>query len=199
MSIDPEERPRRKKKKRKKQGNTALIVGIVGGVLLLAVGAIGVAVIMKGKKDDSQVKTKPPPPIQQQDPPRFEPKQKKGKGLISAIARRMEVSDGNNWFRQLGIAYQTASLDSSNGQGPLKFEQLGPNFASTPLKEWYDKEWIKIVWGVRILNVQNKSDTALAWETDADSVGNRIVLMCDGSVQFIHESIFATTAKAMGR
>ncbi|MBM4069983.1 MAG: hypothetical protein FJ271_13680 [Planctomycetes bacterium] len=202
MSSDdePADRPRKKKKKKRPQkSNAPLVIGIIVGILLLAGGIVTVAMLMR-KKDDTQTKgPPPPPPVIPKEPPKFEPKPKKGKDLISAVARRMEVSEVNNWFRQLGLAYHTVSTETISGAGPRDFAQLGREFANTPLKEWHDKQWVVVVWNVRLPNVQQKSSTALAWETDADGQGNRIVLMCDGSVQSLDEATFAKTAKAMGK
>jgi hypothetical protein len=47
--------------------------------------------------------------------------------------------------------------------------------------------------------VNGASNTALAWETDADSQGLRVVLMCDTSVQTMDENTFKNTPKAVGR
>jgi len=193
-----EESRKKKKKKRKKKGSTALIAGIAIGVLLLVGGGIAIVfAVTRGKEPERQAKAPAPPPKQEQPQPQFEPKPRKGKDLISAIARRMESSEVNNWFHQLGLAYQTVATANTSGRGPANFNELGREFANTPLKEWFDKGWITVVWGVRASNQPaGASNTALAWETDADGQGQRIVLMCSGSIQTIDEPTFANTARA---
>ncbi|HMF17960.1 MAG TPA: hypothetical protein VKE98_12175, partial [Gemmataceae bacterium] len=130
-------------------------------------------------------------------PQNFQPKPKKGKDLVSQVARRVEKVEVDNWFRQLGLAYQTAATVNTSGRGPASFQELGREFAGTALSDWLTKDWIKIVWKANLSNQPNgASNTALAWETDADSLGNRVVLMCDGSIQFLGEADFEKTAKA---
>jgi hypothetical protein len=186
-----------KKKKKKKKNSNMLILGLVGGGLLLVGGVVLVVVInAKSQPQDHQAKAKDLPKEKEQ-PPKFEPKPKKGKDLVSTVARRVEKVQVDNWFRQLGLAYQTAATVNTNGRGPANFQELGREFAGTPLSDWLAKNWIKIVWKANLSNQPNgASNTALAWETDADSLGNRVVLMCDGSIQFLSEQDFEKTAKA---
>lgn len=188
-----------KKKKKKKKSNNILILALVGGGLLLVGGVVVVVVInAKSPAGEQQAKAKDKDKEPPKDQPKFEPKPKKGKGLVSQVARRVEKVEVDNWFRQLGLAYQTAA--TANGRGPATFKELGREFANTPLNEWLTKDWIKIVWSANLFNQPNgSSNTALAWETDADSLGNRVVLMCDGSIQFLGEQTFQNTPKAAGR
>jgi hypothetical protein len=188
-----------KKKKRRKKNNTGLFVGIVLGLVVLVGGGVAIVLAVTGKKDEPVAKA--PPAKAQPAPPRFEPKPRKGgKDLISAVARRLEISEVNNAFRQLGLSYQNVASASTSGRGPADFKELTELHGTTPLKEWLDKNWIIVVWGARPLSqAGGASNTALAWETDADLQGNRVVLMCSGSIVTMDEATFANTAKAMGR
>jgi hypothetical protein len=190
-----------KKKKKKKKSNNALILALVGGGLLLVGGVVVVVVInAKSPAGNQQAKAKDKDKEPPKDQPKVEPKPKKGKDLVSQVARRVEKVEVDHWFHQLGLAYQTAATANTNGRGPANFKDLGREFANTPLNEWFMKDWIKIVWSANLFNQPNgSSNTALAWETDADSVGNRVVLMCDGSVVFLSEQAFQKTPKATGR
>jgi hypothetical protein len=187
-----------KKKKMKKKSNNALILALVGGGLLLVGGVVLVVVLNAKGPANQQAKAKDPPKEKEQPPPKFEPKPKKGKDLISTIARRMEMTDVRNCFGQLGKAIYADS--TINGKGTANYKDLGLNFANNPLKEWIDKDWVKVVWSANLSNLPNgASNTALAWETDPDSQGFRIVLMCDTSVQTMNEEDFQKTPKAVGR
>jgi hypothetical protein len=197
---EQEERPRKKKKKkRQKKSSTALIAGIVIGVLVLVGGGVAIVLaVTGGKKEEQQAKA--PPAQGQKAPPQLEQKPRRGgKDLISAVARRLEITEVYNWFKQLGLSYQTVASASTSGNGPSSFKEL-TELHGTPLKEWLEKNWIIVVWGARPLSQPGgASNTALAWETDADLQGNRVVLMCSGSVETMDEATFAKTAKAMGR
>jgi hypothetical protein len=130
--------------------------------------------------------------------PGAKPKQRKGKDLINSVARRVESPEILNWFRQLGLAYQTT--DAADGKGPNRLSDL-TELAASPLKEWLARGWIEVAWGVRLASVDlnARGRTALAWETAPDSFGERFVLMCDGTVQSVDEESFARMAKAKGR
>jgi predicted Zn finger-like uncharacterized protein len=198
---EQEDRPRKKKKKkRKNKSNTAVIVGIILGVLLVGGGVAIVVAVTGGKKDEPQAKA--PPPVEKKEIFKFEKPRKGAKDLISAVARRLEITEVNNWFRQLGISYQTVASASTSGKGPADFKELTElaTTASCPLKDWLDKGWIVVVWGARLSSQPDgASNTPLAWETDPDLQGNRVVLLCSGSVQTMPEAEFAKTAKAKGR
>jgi hypothetical protein len=171
-------------KKKKKKNSNMLILGLVGGGLLLVGGVVLVVVLN--------------PPKEKEQQPKFEPKPKKGKDLVSTVARRIEMIDVQQCFSQLGKAIQADS--TINGKGTANYKELGPNFANSPLKEWIEKDWVKVVWSANFNNLVNgASNTALAWETDADSRGLRVVLMCDTSVQTMDENTFKNTPRAVGR
>ena len=190
-----------KKKKKKKKNNKALIFALAGGGLLLLGGVVLLVVLntrspaanqqAKGKDNDKELP-------KDQPKPKFEPKPRKGKDLISTVARRMEMTDVRNYFRQLGLEFQNQA--TVNGKGPRDYKALGVGFANLPLKEWIEKDWVKVVWSANLNILPNgASNTALAWETDPDSQGFRIVLMCDTSVQTMDENTFNNTPKAVGR
>jgi hypothetical protein len=187
-----------KKKKKKKKSNNTLILALVGGALLLVCGVVLVVVLnAESPAGNQQAKAKEKDKEPPKERPKFEPKPKKGKDLVSQVARRVEKVEVDNWFRQLGLAYQFAATENPSGRGPKSFKELGREFASSPLNEWLTKDWIKIVWNASLSNQPNgASNTALAWETDADSAGNRVVLMCDGSVHLLGEQDFQKTAQA---
>ena len=179
-----------KKKKKKKKNNITLILALVGGGLLL-VGGVVLLVVLNAKSPAANQQANQPKP-------KFEPKPKKGKDLISTVARRMEMTDVRNNFKQLGLEFQNQA--TINGKGARDYKALGVGFANLPLKEWIEKDWVKVVWSANLNILPNgASNTALAWETDPDSQGFRIVLMCDTSVQTMDENTFNSTPKAVGR
>ncbi len=109
----------------------------------------------------------------------------------------MEATEVRHYFKKLGDTYRA---DEVNGRGPANYKALGPNFSNIPLKEWVEKDWVKVVWSANLNSLPNgASNTALAWETDPDSQGLRIVLMCDTSVQTMDDNTFKKTPKAVGR
>jgi hypothetical protein len=176
-----------KKKKKKKKNNITLILALVGGGLLLVGGVVLLVVLNPAANQQAN-----------QPKPKFEPKPKKGKDLISTVARRMEMTDVRNNFKQLGLEFQNQA--TINGKGARDYKALGVGFANLPLKEWIEKDWVKVVWSANLNILPNgASNTALAWETDPDSQGFRIVLMCDTSVQTMDENTFNNTPKAVGR
>ncbi|HMF17853.1 MAG TPA: hypothetical protein VKE98_11640 [Gemmataceae bacterium] len=192
---------KKKKKKKKNNNNITIILAMAGGGLLLVGGVVLVVVLnaqsptanqqAKGKDKDKELP-------KDQPKPKFEPKPKKGKDLISTVARRMEMTDVRNYFKQLGLEFQNHA--TINGKGPRDYKALGSGFANLPLKEWIEKDWVKVVWSANLNVLPNgASNTALAWEADADSQGLRIVLMCDTSVQTMDEITFNNTPKAVGR
>src|SRR5262245_21522826 len=97
-----------KKKKKKKKNNSTLILALAGGGLLL-VGSVVLVVVLNARSPAANQQAK------EQPKPRFEPKPKKGKDLISTVARRMEMTDVRNYFKQLGLEFQNQA--TINGKG----------------------------------------------------------------------------------
>jgi hypothetical protein len=190
-----------KKKKKKKQSDSVLILALVGGGLLVVGGVVLVVVLntkSPNRDQQAQANDKDKQLPKDNDKPKFEPKPKMGNDLIGKIRRRVEITEVQNNLRELGKAIYADS--TINGKGTASYKDLGLSFANNPVKGWIDRGWVKVVWSANLNNLPNgASKTALAWETEADSQGLRVVVMCDASVQTMDEQTFQNTPKAMGR
>jgi hypothetical protein len=181
------------KKKKKKKTNMALVVGLIAGFLLLVGGTALVLVLRAGGPTEQPQAKEKPPPVRPAIVPPKEDKQKKPQ--ISTIGRRMEITEVRNWFKQMGIAYHQVAAFDPKGRGAANYKELG--LKSAQVDEWFEKGWVTMVWKASVSNQPSgSSNTLLAWETDPDGAGIRVVLMCDGSVRDLSDPEFQKTPKA---
>jgi predicted Zn finger-like uncharacterized protein len=192
------ERPKKKKKKGKKDNRLLIGSAIGGGVLIVA--AVLVFIFTRGSQADQnkvvQKKANIPAakPVVKAEEPDEEPKPKKGPASSAGRVRdRIELE---NAMRQIGIAY--TQFETERGKGPNGIEDLGiqANAITNLLKD----KTITFIWGANSKNFpEGKSNTIIAYETDADSIGNRVILKGDGSVTTVDEATFQKTPKALGK
>lgn len=201
---DEDERPKKKKKKKKTAGNRGMLIGAaVGGVVVIA--AIVVFLMMPhgtANEKVAQRKSAPPPikknveqPVVQADPPEI--KKKPPIGGIGRVKERVVIE---NSLRQLGIAYK--NFEVLQNRGPKDQKELGPYYQNVnDINEALNNKEITFIWGVsrRALSENGTSNTVLAYETDGDLQGVRMVLFGDGSVNGLNEEDFKKAPKAKGR
>lgn len=118
--------------------------------------------------------------------------------VISGVARRMEISEVRNLLRQLGQAYHTFDVDFN--RAPRTLAELEPYLGkSASLIEPLKSGDFTVIYGVkRAQMTAGASNTIIAYETHADTHGQRVVLMGDGSLNELTEAEFAATPKAIG-
>jgi hypothetical protein len=199
---EEEERPKKKKKKKGKKDNRVLIGSVIGGGVIIVV-AILVFVLTRGSNaDQNQNKIvqkkggKPAPvPVAKAEEPDEEPKPAK-KGPASSAGRIRDRIEIENTMKQIGIAYN--QFEALNNRGPSDIKELGLNVAK--MNEMLTDKTITFIWNINSRSFPDgKSNTIIAYETDADSNGNRIVLNADGSVHAVGEGDFQKAPKAKGK
>ncbi len=122
------------------------------------------------------------------------------KAPVGGLGRTKEVTEIQNSLRQLGIAYK--QFEVVENRGPKDQKELGPYYQNiNPINEALKNKWITFIWGVnrRALAENGDSNTVLAYETDADRQGVRMVLFGDGHVDGLNEEDFKKAPKAKGR
>lgn len=113
---------------------------------------------------------------------------------LSNFGRRMELPELQNFYKQVGLAYQTIEADT--GKAPANSQQLQNQLKA--FAEMFDAEkkgWIKIAYNVRQWP-EGRSSTILAWEVEPDRNGLRCCLMGDTSVQMLNVEEFDKAPKA---
>jgi hypothetical protein len=197
-----DERPKKKKKKKAKSNRGLLIGGVVAGLVVI----VAAAILLFSPKSTPQAKVaqkRQPPPVNPQPvnvAPAPEEQQPEKKAPVGAIGRAREVTAVQNTLRQLGIAYR--NFEALENRGPKNQKELGPYYENNgEINESLTKKWITFIWGVPRANLAENgaSNTVLAYETDADRQGVRMVLFGDGSVRGLNEEDFSKAPKAKGK
>lgn len=202
---DEDERPRKKKKKKQAASNRGLLIG-AGVAVVVAIAAIVLIVVTRGGASKEVAQRRPEPtkhieakkteqPVVQVS----EPETKK-KPPITGIGRVKERVVIENSLRQLGIAYRNFEVEQN--RGPKDQKELGPYYQNVnDINEALKNKDITFIWGVprRALTENGDSNTVLAYETDADRQGMRMVLFGDGHVDGLNEEDFKKAPKAKGR
>lgn len=198
----------RKSKRKKKKAKANLLPVYIGGALLLLAGAGGLVYFLaQGRSPEQKVaEKKDPAPVAPKPPdeqPKVQPKvdlEPPPKKLPSGnITRRMEIAAARNMMRQLGIAF--AAHVAQKNRGPADQKQLSPFYENNAkINEYLSNKWVTFIWNANLRNMpKGASHTILAYESDADSSGIRIVLMASGSVEDMDEATFQQAAKAVGQ
>jgi DNA-directed RNA polymerase subunit M/transcription elongation factor TFIIS len=201
---EPEEYERPQKKKKKAKSNRGLLIGAaVAGVILIAV----VVVVLLSWERTTQTKVAQKriqqPPVDPQRvnvPPVAEEPQPEKKAPVGGIGRVMEVTVAQNALRQLGIAYR--NFEALENRGPKNQKELSPFYENNnEINEALTKKWITFIWGVPRSNLAENgaSNTVLAYETDHDRQGVRMVLFGDGSVRGLSDEDFNNAPRAKGK
>ncbi len=145
-------------------------------------------------------KDKPPPKVAGDAQPKADPKadkkepppKKPGGGILRA-PERVEVMQA---MKNLYLAYTAYDLDK-NKAAPNQ-EELAPYFNNNArIKEMLETRWITFHYGVRKDQMpQGSSNTLLAYETEGDRVGIRVVLFGDGTINTLGDAEFKKKPKA---
>ena len=198
---DDEDRPKKKKKKKAGSNRGLLIGAAVGGVVVILVIVLVIMMAGGGSAKDKVVQRKVEPqpkkveqPVAQVDEPEIVKK-----APVGGLGRTKEVTEIQNSLRQLGIAYK--QFEVVENRGPKDQKELGPYYQNiNPINEALKNKWITFIWGVprRALAENGDSNTVLAYETDADRQGIRMVLFGDGHVDGLNEEDFKKAPKAKG-
>jgi hypothetical protein len=115
-----------------------------------------------------------------------------GKGGLKRIIDRSKLA---SQFRQIGLAY----MNASDTAPPQKIADLMPYLENdAKIEKLVQDGDIVVIWGARIGQVPNSSETILAYEKDPDDKGNRYVLMADASVKTMADAEFKAAPKAKG-
>jgi hypothetical protein len=200
---EEDERPRKKKKKKKAKSNQGLIIGAaIGGVALVAAVLL---IILLGRnsaaKDDKVAQNQKPAPVNPQpvEPPPGNDGQRERKPQVTGVGRVREGVQVRAMLHSLGLAYQ--KFETETNRGPRNQKELSPYYENnTETNEALSKGWITFIWGTpRRSLIENLSMTIIAYETDPDVQGIRLVLFGDGSVDGMNEAEFAKAPKAKGR
>ena len=115
---------------------------------------------------------------------------------LSGIGRFWTEQEVKNNLHNLGIAYRNYMAE--HGKGPPDQKTLSPYYENSPqINEALTKGWFTVAWKATPQQLsQGASHTIIAYEPDADSQGNRWVLMADGSVHRMAQQEFDSTPKA---
>jgi prepilin-type N-terminal cleavage/methylation domain-containing protein len=104
-------------------------------------------------------------------------------------------TDTRNDLRQLAVAYNNYWV--AKKRAPNSQQQLSPFYENSGgINEAIDTGRITVIWGVA---AATDSNPPLAYETQADRIGNRMVGMADGSVQTVNEAEFAAMLKTLAK
>src|SRR5207302_1042083 len=103
-------------------------------------------------------------------------------------------------LHQLGIAYK--NFEVSENRGPKNQKELGPYYQNiNEINEALTNKTFTFIWGAprSSLTENGASNTILAYETDPDGQGMRMVLFGDGHVTGLNEDEFKKAPKAKGK
>jgi type II secretory pathway pseudopilin PulG len=117
--------------------------------------------------------------------------------LLPAVQRARQAADDTdirNELRQIAVAYNNCAV--AKKRGPQTQKELSPFYEdSTRINEDLEKGRITVIWGLSGQALD--SHAMLAYETQADRIGNRMVSMGDASVQTMDQQEFNSARKAM--
>jgi hypothetical protein len=200
---EPEEGERPKKKKKKKaKSNRGLVIGsAIGGVVLILVVVLFLFLPRGEEKKVAQVNRAPAKPAVQKEDPKPDPEPTPKAPASTGVGRVRDRVEISNILKNLGIAYEQFEVEQNRGpKNPS--ELLTWLKANTgPMNDYLANKWITVIWSVKPSSgfPNGSSNTILAYETDADRQGLRLVLRGDKSVDLMDEVTFQKTPKAIGK
>jgi hypothetical protein len=122
-----------------------------------------------------------------EDPPK--------KGGTGGIARVFERTEVQNNLKQLHIAYSLCVEDLKNG--PAKQEELAKYYENNnEINEMLKSKWVTMIYGISGRKMRAEPTALLAYETNADRTGQRVVLRCNGGIESLNEEEFKKAPKA---
>jgi hypothetical protein len=119
---------------------------------------------------------------------------------VGALGRIREVTVVQNALRQLGVAYRNFEVEKN--RGPKNQQELSPYYENNgKINDALTKKWLTFIWSAsrQSLTEHGDSNTILAYETDPDRQGVRMVLFGDGSVRGLNEDEFSKAPRAKGK
>ena len=120
--------------------------------------------------------------------------------LMPAVQRvwlTAKTTETQNDLRQIALAYKNFTASSPDKRGPKTQQEISPFYEnSNRINAALDANQITVIWGIP--NKDFKSYDLLAYETDADRAGNRLVAMCDASVCVMGEQGFKLALSGTG-
>ncbi len=117
-------------------------------------------------------------------------KPKRGVGVF-AVKDRVKI-EGK--FRNLGLAY--IGYDDTGEKSPMSADDLKKdNSIDKETYDWIKEGYIVVGWNAKLGQLDNKSQTVLAYE-NADVSGGAFVLLADGTVKRMTEDEFNKAPKA---
>ena len=166
----------------------------VGGSIIA--GAIVAALALPGcqKPAPATAGAAPAPPAQA-DAPAPAPAPHLGGALPGKAQTRvrevMDRTQAYNQLHQIGVMLQT--YNSENSQYPTRLEDFLNYIKRDAPRE---HESLQTGYFVMTLNPRPAAGTAVVYEKDPDTIGMRVVLMGDGSVQRMNEGQFKAAVPA---
>jgi hypothetical protein len=133
------------------------------------------------------------------DPQPANDDQREKRPPVTGVGRVREGVQIRAMLHSLGVAYK--NFEALENRGPKNQKELSPYYENnTETNEALTKGWITFIWGTpRRSLIENASSTIMAYETDPDVHGIRLVLFGDGSVDGMTEAEFAKAPKAKGK
>ncbi len=110
------------------------------------------------------------------------------------IGRRYEGLEVQNMLKQLFIA--TRNFEAERNKFPASREELEPYYEKNgKINEALNDGYVVYLWKAK-KQVDNPDQTILAWEGQADTQGNRYVLMVNGDTPLMGKADFEKAPKA---
>jgi ribosomal protein S27E len=185
--AEPEEEERPKKKKKPAPKGMSMLVKclIAGGVAFVVfVGAVVLGIVFLGGKRDAM------------DGKDGVAQMQKIGARAQGAGRSIPVADISMRLKQIGLAYMSW-FDSGNTAGPKNTAELGKFYNNdAEINELIKSNKITIVWGISKDAFKADLGQAIAWETQADRNGIRLVLEALGAPLEMNEAEFQAAKKA---
>jgi hypothetical protein len=188
-----EERAQKKRKKRNRnKSNTGRILLAGGALLFIAALVVLVIVIVNRKPEEPKEKVRQEPQARPSPSP-IDPEKKVYSAGVAGTMDRVEM---RNMMQQLGIAYK--NFVAEKNKGPANRDELAGYYEKHPrILEMLDKKWVTFIYGAGPREVgDSPSRLILAFQTDKDAAGIRIVLMANGVIDEMLDGEFQKTKKA---
>jgi hypothetical protein len=191
-----EERAQKKrKKKNRNKSNTGRIL-LAGGALLFVAAVVVLVIVIVNRKEDEpkERKVASPQPTPEVPSKKVEPPTKDYSTGIAGVMERTELLQRVD---QIAKAYVACDLESS-GKGAANRDVLSAAFQKNyQLLEVLEKRWVTFIYGVGTKQMgADAARTMIAYQTDKDGAGMRVVIMGNGQIQTIDDTTFRNTKKA---
>src|SRR5205823_6846465 len=103
-----------------------------------------------------------------------------------------EDTDLRNELKQIALAY--GNVATAKSRGPTNQQELSPYYENSGrINEAISSQQLTVIWGISANGLGSK--TVVAYETQADRIGIRMVAMGDASVQTMDRQEFRAALK----